>query len=42
VTDGARVPPGQWRDVTIRRADGDLEPFEERRGDLAIAPLTRS
>ena len=42
VTDGARVPLGQWRDVTIRRADGDLEPFEERRGDLAIAPLTRS
>ena len=39
VTDGVRLPPGDWFDVTIRRAEGNLEPFEERRGNLAIAPL---
>jgi NDP-sugar pyrophosphorylase family protein len=41
VTDGVRVPPGEWTDVTIRQAHGDLEPFERRHDDLAIAPLTR-
>lgn len=41
VTDGVRVPPGEWVNVTIRHADGELEPFEQRRGNLAIAPLSR-
>jgi mannose-1-phosphate guanylyltransferase len=41
VTDGVRVPAGEWVNVTIRHADGELEPFEQRRGDLAIAPLAR-
>jgi NDP-sugar pyrophosphorylase family protein len=41
VTDGVRLPAGDWFDMTIRRAEGDLEPFEERRNNLAIAPLAR-
>ena len=41
VTDGVRVPPGEWRDVTIRRAQGELEPFERRHDGVAIAPLAR-
>jgi NDP-sugar pyrophosphorylase family protein len=41
VADGVRVPAGEWRGVTIRRAEGELEPFEERRGGLAVAPLAR-
>jgi NDP-sugar pyrophosphorylase family protein len=41
VTDGVRVPSGEWVNVTIRHADGELEPFEQRRGNLAIAPLSR-
>ena len=41
VTDGAHVPAGEWSDLTIRRLDGDMEPFEERRGELAVAPLAR-
>ena len=39
VTDGVRLPPGEWFDLTVRRADGDLEPFEERRGGLAVAAI---
>jgi NDP-sugar pyrophosphorylase family protein len=41
VTDGVRVPPGEWTSVTIRQAHGELEPFEQRRDGLAIAPLSR-
>ena len=41
VTDGVRVPPGDWTNVTIRQAEGDLEPFEQRHDGLAIAPLVR-
>ncbi len=41
VTDGVHVPGGNWTNLTIRRAEGDLEPFEERRGELAVAPLAR-
>jgi NDP-sugar pyrophosphorylase family protein len=41
VTDGVRVPPGEWTEVTIRRADDGLEPFEGRRDGLATAPLAR-
>ena len=40
VTDGVRVPAGDWSDVILRRADGVLEPFERRHGDVAVAPLT--
>jgi mannose-1-phosphate guanylyltransferase len=40
VTDGVRVPAGDWVELTIRRAGGELEPFEERRGDLAVAAIT--
>lgn len=40
VTDGVRVPAGDWSDVILRRAEGELEPFERRHGELAIAPLT--
>jgi NDP-sugar pyrophosphorylase family protein len=39
VTDGVRVPPGEWANVTIRRADGDLDPSEQRHDGLAVAPL---
>jgi mannose-1-phosphate guanylyltransferase len=41
VTDGVRVPPGEWRNVTIRQAEGDLEPFEHRHDGVAIGPLAR-
>jgi mannose-1-phosphate guanylyltransferase len=41
VTDGVRLPPGDWTNLTIRRAEGDLESFEERRDGLAVASLTR-
>jgi NDP-sugar pyrophosphorylase family protein len=41
VTDGVRVPPGDWTNVTIRQAEGDLEPYEQRHDGLAIAPLVR-
>lgn len=39
VTDGVRVPPGDWADVTIRNAIGELDSFEQRHGNLAIGPL---
>jgi len=40
VTDGVRVPAGsEWHDVTLRRAEGELEPRETRHGDLAVAPI---
>jgi NDP-sugar pyrophosphorylase family protein len=42
VTDGVRVPPGEWTDVTLRLATGELEPFEQRIGELAVAPLRRA
>jgi hypothetical protein len=35
------VPPGDWKDVTIRRADGDLDPWERRVGGLAVGALAR-
>jgi NDP-sugar pyrophosphorylase family protein len=41
VTDGVRVPPGEWTELTIRRDEGDLEPFERRHDGLAMAPLAR-
>jgi mannose-1-phosphate guanylyltransferase len=41
-TDGVRLPAGEWFDMTIRLADGELEPFEQRRGSLAVAPLRRA
>jgi len=41
VTDGVHLPAGDWINMTIRRAEGDLEPFEERRNNLAVAPLAR-
>lgn len=41
VADGVRVPPGRWTNVTMRRAEGELEPFEELRDGLAIGPLAR-
>jgi mannose-1-phosphate guanylyltransferase len=41
VTDGVRLPAGDWVEVTVRRAEGELEPFEERRGELAVAPVAR-
>ena len=41
VTDGVHVPAGEWINVTIRRADGSLEPFERRHGELAVGPLER-
>jgi NDP-sugar pyrophosphorylase family protein len=41
VTDGVRVPPGEWADVTMRTAEGEIEPFEQRHDGLAIAALTR-
>jgi NDP-sugar pyrophosphorylase family protein len=40
VTDAVRLPAGDWFDVAVRRAEGELEPFEERRGDLAVAAIT--
>ena len=39
VTDGVRVPPGEWTNVTMRRADGELEPSEQRQDGLAVARL---
>ncbi len=40
VTDDVTIPAGaRWRNVTIRRASGTLEPNEAVAGDLAIAPL---
>jgi len=39
VTDGVRLPPGVWTDLIVRRLEGDLEPNEIRRDDLAVAPL---
>jgi mannose-1-phosphate guanylyltransferase len=41
VTDAVHVPAGEWNEVTMRRADGELEAFEERRGAIAVAPLVR-
>jgi NDP-sugar pyrophosphorylase family protein len=42
LTDGVRVPAGaDWSDVTVRVARGELEPFERRHGELAIAPIAR-
>ena len=41
VTDGVRVPPGEWINVTMRRADGELEPSEQRHDGLAMAPLDK-
>ena len=42
LTDGVRVPAdADWRGVTVRRAVGELEPFERREGGLAIAPIAR-
>jgi mannose-1-phosphate guanylyltransferase len=42
LTDGVRVPAhADWRGVTVRRAVGDLEPFERREGGLALGPISR-
>jgi NDP-sugar pyrophosphorylase family protein len=42
LTDGVRVPAGaDWSEVTVRVAAGELEPFERRDGELAIAPIAR-
>lgn len=40
VTDGVRVPDdASWKSVSLRRAVGDLEPGEQRVGDLAVASI---
>lgn len=42
VADGARVPAtADWSDVTVRPAEGALEPFERREHGLAIGPIAR-
>jgi NDP-sugar pyrophosphorylase family protein len=42
VTDGVRVPPeADWHNLTVRRAAGELEPFERREGDVALGPIGR-
>jgi len=42
VTDGVRVPAGaDWCGVTVRRVDGELEPFERREGNLALGAIAR-
>jgi mannose-1-phosphate guanylyltransferase len=39
VTDGVRVPPGEWTNLAIRRTDGHLEPSERVHDGVAMAPL---
>jgi NDP-sugar pyrophosphorylase family protein len=42
VADGVRVPSAaDWSGVTVRAAEGELEPFERREHDLAIGPIAR-
>jgi hypothetical protein len=42
VTDRVRVPSGaDWRDVTVRLAGGELDPFERREGNLALGAIAR-
>jgi len=42
VTDAVRVPwTADFSDVTVRLADGGLEPFEHREHGLAIGPIAR-
>jgi len=41
VTDGVRVPASaDWQNVTVRRAAGELEPFERLEGGLALGPIS--
>jgi NDP-sugar pyrophosphorylase family protein len=42
ITDGVRVPEtAEWRDVAVRVANGELEPFERLDDGLALSPLIR-
>ena len=42
ITDGVRVPSdADWSNLTVRLAEGELEPFERREGDLALGPVAR-
>lgn len=42
LADGVRVPArADWTGLVVRRADGELEPFERREDGLALSPVAR-
>ena len=42
LADGVRVPAGaDWTGLVVRRAEGELEPFERHEAGLALSPVAR-